>query len=239
MKLSQDLLEKVSLLVLTALLTGLLIPYVLKSVDEARRTEQKLLEADLARQSKLIEAQAEFLDELTDTLWSLRYLTIRVAYYGQNAQDKYVAAVSDYENQIWDVLFELRKQTSKSRRLVSEKTYKRLVELYDRIVGELDSELREAIAKLDRAERVAALAKLNERLRWQETKNLDDVIDTIAAEVGLKKQAETNEDAAQPALASGAPLKRSVRPQALTHGRYQSYARINRASSVRWRRICR
>ena len=201
MTLSQDLLEKVALLLLTALLSGLLIPYVLKRVEEARRTEQKLLEADLARQSKLIEAQAEFLDELTDTLWSWRYLTIRVAYYGQNAQDKYVAAVSDYENQIWDVLFKLRKQTSKSRRLVSEETYKRLVELYDRVVGELDPELREAMSNLDSSERVAALAKLNERLRWQETKNLDDVIDAIAAEVGLKKQTETNKDAAQPALA--------------------------------------
>ena len=212
MGLSQDLLEKVALLLLTALLSGLLIPYVLKRVEEARRTEQKVLEADLARQSKLIEAQAEFLDELTDTLWSWRYLTIRVAYYGQSAQNKYVAAVSDYEEQIWDVLFKLRKQTSKSRRLVSEETYKRLVELYDRIVGELDPELREAISKLDSSERVAALAKLNERLRWQETKNLDDVIDAIAAEVGLKKQTETNKDAAQPALARDAP--QAARPEA-------------------------
>jgi hypothetical protein len=188
MTLSQDLQEKLALLVLTALLTGLVIPYVLKNVEEAKRRQQTLFEAELARQSKIIEAQAQFLDELTETLWSWRYLTIKVAYYGLDKQQEYAAAIRDYDTEIWDVLFKLRKQTSKSRRLVSEKTYKRLVDLYDRIVGEIDRELREAIATSDGSARAAALAKLNERLRWQETKDLDELIDAIAAEVGLKQQ---------------------------------------------------
>ena len=56
MKLSQDFLEKVVILLLTAFLTGLLIPYVLKRVDEAKSKEQKILEATLARQAKIIDA---------------------------------------------------------------------------------------------------------------------------------------------------------------------------------------
>src|SRR5262249_61203733 len=78
-RVSQDFLEKVVILLLTALLTGLLAPYVLKRIDEAKSVEQKILDADLARQAKVIEAQSKFLDDLTETLWNWRYLSMKVA----------------------------------------------------------------------------------------------------------------------------------------------------------------
>jgi hypothetical protein len=78
-RVSQDFLEKIVILLLTALLTGLLAPYVLKRIDDAKSVQQKILDADLARQAKVIEAQSKFLDDLTETLWSWRYLSMKVA----------------------------------------------------------------------------------------------------------------------------------------------------------------
>jgi uncharacterized membrane-anchored protein YhcB (DUF1043 family) len=68
MSLSQNFLESTALLILTAGITGLLIPYILKRVDarklkeqkkvDARKQrEQKAFEAELARQTKLIDYQ--------------------------------------------------------------------------------------------------------------------------------------------------------------------------------------
>ena len=75
MSFSQDFLERVLLLMLTAGGTGFLIPYVLKVVDERkaqkqkeiddrRLREQKLYEAALLRQNKIIDAQVQLLDNL-------------------------------------------------------------------------------------------------------------------------------------------------------------------------------
>jgi hypothetical protein len=188
MKISHDFVEKLTILVLTAVLTGFLVPYILKRVDEAKSKEQKLFEADVARQAKLIDAQAKFLDEITEALWHWRYLSIRVTFHADDpTEERYTAAVEDYEGKIWDVLSSLRNLISKSRRLVSEEAYKSLVSLYDRIT-ELDSQLAQFVrTDLPRQRRIAAVADLQKTLRWEMTAKLDEVIDMLAREVGLKE----------------------------------------------------
>src|SRR5262249_13958543 len=130
MRVSQEFLEKVVILLLTALLTGLVAPYVLKRIDDAKSVQQKILEADLARQAKVIEAQSKFLDDITETLWNWRYLSMKVAYYGMGDQGpSYAAARKGYDLQIWEVLKRLRNQINKSCTLASEDAYKMLVSL--------------------------------------------------------------------------------------------------------------
>ena len=55
--------QNVVLLLLTALLTGLLVPYVLNIADDRKSPRQKEREAALARQAKIIDAQSAFLDD--------------------------------------------------------------------------------------------------------------------------------------------------------------------------------
>lgn len=74
MRLDQAFLEKIILLVLTALITGFGIPYVLKRVEQRKLREQKKFEDDLARQGKIIEAQSKLLGDLSQLLWKWRYL---------------------------------------------------------------------------------------------------------------------------------------------------------------------
>lgn len=187
MKLSPDFLEKLLLLAVTAAVTGLLVPYVLKRIDESKSIEQKRLEADISRQAKLIEAQSKFLDETTEALWNWRYLSMKVAYNGsESREEQYSLAVSGYEAGIWDILNKIRSQTSKSRRLVSEKGYKNLVHLYKQIV-ELDAEMDGIVRqRLPPERRAKALAPISQRIYLEMSSKLDDTLDLLAQEVGQK-----------------------------------------------------
>jgi hypothetical protein len=183
--LSQGFIEKIVIVVLTALLARLIVPYVLKLVDEAKHKRQKKFEADLARQGKIIEAQSELIDDITKTLWEWRYLSIKVSYYGvERKKSLYAAAQKDYEARIWDVLSALRFQITKSRRLVSEDSYKILVDLYDQLV-EIDAH---GTPTADPEQKIDEFLKLNKLLRWKMTEKLDEVVDILAKDVRLKRE---------------------------------------------------
>ena len=58
---NESFLEKVLLLLLTGVLTGLLVPEVAARVAESRYRRQKVFEAELQRQTNILSAQAELL----------------------------------------------------------------------------------------------------------------------------------------------------------------------------------
>ena len=176
MNLSQDFTEKIAFLLLTAALTGFLVPYILKKIDERK-----------ARQSKIIEAQSKFLDDITQMLWKWRYMSIRVVYYAApNNREQYNVARKEYEENIWEVFNQIRREISISRRLVSEKAYRELLALYAFMV-ELDKQisflpvtdqLNESMTK--------RAAELNEHIYSDVTSKIDEVIDYLASELHLK-----------------------------------------------------
>ena len=188
MDLNQDFVEKIILLVLTALITGFGIPYVLKRVEERKLREQKKFEAGLVRQGKIIDAQAKLLDDLSQLLLKWRYLAKKVVYYGaQQNTEHYSLAKKQYEENVWDILNEFRTEISRSRRLVSEHAYERLDSLYKYVVLDLDVRITDVIRadKLD-IEKSRAIA---ERFSVEVSKKLDDAIDALASELNLKVKA--------------------------------------------------
>ena len=186
MQLTQDFWESALLLLAAALLTGFLVPYALKRIDEAKSVELKVREAEIARQAKMIEAQSKFLDETTEVLWAWRYLSMKIAFDGHNSlEERYAASNLEYQKGIWDVLSKLRNQTSKARRVVSESGYKKMVSLYDQIVeldGRIDSIVR---AKMPPESRVTAFGPIQEQLRYEMTEKLDATLYGLAQEVRL------------------------------------------------------
>jgi len=185
MSLNQAFLEKIVLLVLTALITGFGIPYVLKRVEERKLREQKKFEADLARQGKIIEAQSKLLDDLSQLLWKWRYLAKKVVYYGaQENTERYDLARRQYDESVWDILNEFRAEISRSRRLVSEHAYERLDSLYNYVVHDIDVKISDIIAgdELD-TKKSRGMA---ERFSVEVSKKIDDAIDDLASELNLK-----------------------------------------------------
>ncbi len=186
MHLTQAFWEQLLILLSTALLTGFLVPYVLRRIDESRSIAQKVREAGIARQARLIDAQSNFLDETTEVLWAWRYLSMKVAYDASTPVDEmYAASVLEYQKDIWDILSRLRNQTSKARRLVSESGYQRMVALYDQIVeldGQIDGLIR---SQMTRKARTEAFSPIQERLRNEMTEKLDGTLYALAKEVQL------------------------------------------------------
>jgi uncharacterized protein YutD len=188
MTFNQDLLEKIILLVMTALISGFGIPYFLKRIEERKLREQKKFEADLARQNKIIEAQSKFLDDLSQVLWNWRYLAKKVVYYGgRENKTRYEIARKEYDDNVWDILNAFRTEVSKARRLVSEEAYKELRAMYDYIVGDIDLRISDIIKsdELD-ANIVAASTDLGARFSVEVSQRIDDLIDHLAGELGLK-----------------------------------------------------
>jgi hypothetical protein len=145
--------ESAILLVLTAVLTGLGVPYVKGRIDDRKLEKQKVFdderdraqtrfEAGLARQTKVIEAQAQLLDELAETLWGYQKLLLKITYYAVTGNsEKHRAAYSEYDDQSWDRLGTLLGLISKSRRLASVEVHDRLDRLYWKLVVELDGKV--------------------------------------------------------------------------------------------------
>jgi hypothetical protein len=171
MGLSQNFLEKAILLLMTAGLSGFIIPYTLKQIDErklreqkniaARRIqeqkefdalklqEQKKFDADLIRQNKLLEAQAELLDTLSGLLWELQLLALAVSYYKVHLnQEKHEAAFKEYDEKSWILFTKLRGEISKATRLASKTKYDALMFFFDEhLIEGMDEKLMELMKK--------------------------------------------------------------------------------------------
>ncbi len=185
MDFNKDFIEKIILLLVTGMLTGFLIPFILKRIDEQKAKEQKEREAMLARQSKIIEAQSELFKILSKLLWDWRYLIMKVSYYGgQKTDDRFKEAWNKYDTDIWNILNQIRYQASLSRSLISEAVYGQLITFYYEIVN-FDKQLQHIINEKDTIKKVLQLADLNVLIFNEATSKVDALIDNIAKDVNL------------------------------------------------------
>ena len=184
---SEAFVQQLTLLVLGALITGLGVPAVLRRIDARKLREQKQFEADLARQSKLLDAQAALLDEITRLVWAWRYLAKQVVYYGSRGnEERYGAARAKYEDAVWGLLDALRTQISKSRRLVSEGAFQRLNDLYGYVVHDLDMKVSDLAGRPDIDQ--VGCNQLASRFSTEVSGRLDDALFELAQELRLTSQ---------------------------------------------------
>ena len=179
-----EFIQNVIVLLITALLSGFLIPYILKMVDDSKSQRRKITEAELQRQEKIIEAQSKLLDDITRLLWQWRYLSIKLTYYGgQNQGDSYTQARQQYDVNVWDILNALRTEISRARRLVSEAAYQQLLLLYKDIV-QLDRDLR-TLEGLTGVEQQMTAVEFNQRIYGPLSAQIDDVLHDLAVATKL------------------------------------------------------
>ena len=139
----KPIIEKIVLFLITAGLTGFLIPVVTQNIAHKQLLEQRLYETELARGNAIIEAQVKLIDNLSDLLWEYQLLAIDVTYYQPHEdQTNYVAALAAYDAKTGDVLGNIRSEISKSLRLTSLDTYNLLIQMYYSELIEVDVNLR-------------------------------------------------------------------------------------------------
>ncbi len=155
MNLSSGFLENVLILLLGAAVTGFLVPYVLKRIDDRKMLEQQRFQAELARQDKVIDAQVTLLDTLATLLWEYQRFAMEVLYYQQPGTanpELYATAARAYEENSGAVLTQIRAEISKMLRLAPQSLYEDLSELF---YGEL-APFDECLVGLIRATETAA-----------------------------------------------------------------------------------
>jgi hypothetical protein len=137
-----SLLENLTLLGATAVVTGLGVAFVKDRMDGRRLAHQRVAEEQLARDTKFIDSQAQLLDELSTTLWDFAGLALAVSYYRAfGTPDQGEQAWTTYDERSFEMLTRFRAIVSRSQRLVSPATHARLTELFDWWFRELDPRL--------------------------------------------------------------------------------------------------
>ena len=143
---SQGFLEKAVLLLLTALLTGILVPLVKWKMDQTAFKQRKTFEALIARQSDVIKAQISFLTNFSEHIWEYHKISQRVSYSrlsGDN--DAYVEAVRDYKESLWESLQRIRSAIGGARWFTSDRVHRELTSWYDDWFLTLEVALRQLI----------------------------------------------------------------------------------------------
>jgi hypothetical protein len=189
---SQDFLEKVGLLVLTALVTGFAAPFILKRIEERKARDQKRFDADLARQAKLIDAQVTLIENFARLIWEFQLSLINVTYYRGMNPDMYDQARRSYDERSAMMLRSIRAEISKSIRLVPAAMYGDLKALYYDELLVLDSRLSEIQkGNYDTPATRGAWQALNHYAVYELSEKVDALTDRLASTLGLKAASDT------------------------------------------------
>lgn len=191
--------DSLILLFATAGISGFLVPFILNRVQVRNQQRQKQLEADLARQAKVIEEQVALLERLAAELWSFQLMLIAPLYYGQEAffnmqtigPETYQEAARKYLSGASIILGSIRTEIGKAVRLVPQETWQNLRKLYYDELLPLDLK----VTKLLSSGPAAA-----DRKSWHETQiyaleKLADIFDATVDDLAEKLQLKYHEDA--------------------------------------------
>jgi hypothetical protein len=136
-------------LVLSLVLLGvssLLIPLVLKQIDDRKAVDQQRLQADLSRQDTILNAQAALLDTMAADFWKYELYASDVVIsrdprFGQAVWHQ--RAVETYYQQSGPLLGQMRAEISTLLRLAPRANHEAFLRLYDEDVLPLDACLLE------------------------------------------------------------------------------------------------
>ena len=99
---SGTFIENILMIFITATLTGVLVPLIKARMDDRKFKEQKIFEAELARQAKIIESQEKLLNDVTQLFGTFIYNMVEVSYCKLYVNEqRYDLAQKKYDDQSW------------------------------------------------------------------------------------------------------------------------------------------
>lgn len=184
---STDFIEKSLLLLLTALLTGILVPYINAKINDRKLRNQKLFEAEIISQNKLIESQNDLLIQLEMLAHQFHQLIVSVAWYkvGEPNEERYNTNRNEYEKHYWQFDTEMRTAIGKAHRLVSAQAHKQLEDFYE-YIELLDIQLVK-LAKHNKPDEEWKKF-LNEEIKFNYRNKLREMIESLAKDCDLLRK---------------------------------------------------
>lgn len=187
MAFSQNFIENAVILLMTASLTGVLVPLLFRLIDERRNREQKIFEAELSRQGKIIDSQVKLLEDLSSLLWEYQLLLIEVPYYRQFPErDLFATALKAYEENSGKILRKIRAEISKALRLTPHPIYQELKDLYYKQLLPLDLKVSQFASAAKNQDMTREWHELNQYVVYELSEIVDQIIDKLANELKLK-----------------------------------------------------
>jgi hypothetical protein len=179
---SKEFLEKAVLLILGAVLTGLLVPFVKARLDETSGRRKTLLEAELARQRELIDSQIKLLNQFSDVTWKFLFAAFKVSYtQAWEDEEAQREACGEYGPLSWELLTQIRAIVSPAQRLTSKASQERLMQTYEWLIR-LDDQVSTMVDKEVGPEVWVEFHQKNFREAGQV---VDEAIESLARDLNL------------------------------------------------------
>ncbi len=180
-------LEKALLLVLAAALTGIIVPIVKYRMDQNKFQQQKIFEAEVARQAEIMQARAQFLRDLANPIWQYQLLALQVS-YDTNSEEAFSKALRTYNESSWAHLKRIRALVGGARWFTSDNTYQLLLNFIDNwLIQEIDYKLMRLASKGMQAE----WRKFNGWLYAESRHRTDALLVALAQDFGLSPETST------------------------------------------------
>jgi hypothetical protein len=185
---STEFLQGLFLLVVTAVLTGLLVPVIKGRLDDRKYRDQKVFESELSRQEKVIDAQAALLKDASEAMWSFYLLSLKVTWYAASGnEERFDAAWQEWDEESWLLFGRLRAEISKARRLTSPAVHAELLNVHDTWFRRFSLELEGMVRRRDIG--TGESVDFHNRTYRENTKLIDDVLTRLAEELRLNEGA--------------------------------------------------
>jgi hypothetical protein len=173
---SDSFIEKAFLLLLTALLSGMLVPLIIKSIDNARE-----------KREALSRAQAKLFDDVSETLLTCETLMLDISWFGtQDAKNAEMQkkAFERYTERSVDLVAKWRVQSSRAQTFASPHVSKKLNAFQIRFFDEQDTPMNRQWVKCGSECDWQQMHKKNEAMLGE----ANALIVELANDLGLTKK---------------------------------------------------
>ena len=172
----------------TAVLTGPLVPVIKGRLDDRKYRDQKVFESELSRQEKVIDAQAALLKDASEAIWSFYLLSLKVTWYAASGnEERFDAAWQEWDEESRLLFGRLRAEISKARRLTSPAVHAELLNVHDTWFRRFSLELEGMVRRRDIG--TGESVDFHNRTYRENTKLIDDVLTRLAEELRLNEGA--------------------------------------------------
>lgn len=147
---SESFVEKLVLLLVTAILSGILVPLTINYVSFRTAAREKEREARRARDDSILQAQSKLLDEFSETALTAMTLALDVSWFKTQAaaNDEYhKKAFARYSDRIVDLVAKWRALASRAQTLTSPAVSRKINAFLAMFFNEIDTPLNQLYNK--------------------------------------------------------------------------------------------
>ena len=159
--------EKIALLLATAIVSGIVVPLIIKQTDDSR-----------ARRTAVTQAQEQLFREVSETMLTFQTLALDVSWYGTPGtrdEENQRKAYARYNERAVDLVARWRSQAARSKTLTSPEVSKKLEAMLAEFFKNQDSPIVSLWTKCGIKCDWATLHKENERMLGEASKFIEEL----------------------------------------------------------------